>query len=123
MEQRYRALRTIASIYRVLGYIVLVLTILVFLAICGLSVVGSTATNSIARQYGGTGAGIIGGIFVSISALIYGGIMAISLIGISEAIYLLIAVEENTRRTAYILGNQNKPPAAPGPEKQAMVIS
>jgi hypothetical protein len=114
MEHRYRALRTIASIYRIMGYIVLGLTILVVLAICGASVISGSSLQSLSQQFGvgsrGTGIAesIFGGLIASLFAILYGGITSISLIGIGEAIYLFIAVEENTRKTALLLENQNK---------------
>jgi hypothetical protein len=108
MEHHYHALRTIGMIYRILGYIVLGLTILAFLGICVFSVVGGTAASSISRQYG-YGTGILSGIGISLLALIYGGITAISLIAFGEGINLLIALEENTRKTAMLLENHNKP--------------
>jgi hypothetical protein len=114
MERRYHALRTIANIYRVLGYIVAAVTILSILAICGLSVASGTVVESISREIGinSSGAGVAGSIFggliVSLIVLIYGGVVAISLIAFGEGIYLLIAVEENTRKTALLLQNQPK---------------
>ncbi len=108
MEHRYHALRTIGTIYRVLGYIVLGLTIVAFLGICIFSVVGGTAGYAISRQYG-YGTGLLSGIAVSLGALLYGGITAISLIAFGEGINLLLALEENTRKTAILLDNQNKP--------------
>jgi hypothetical protein len=122
MERRYHALRTIANIYRVLGYIVLVLTILAVLAICGLSVASGTIFESVSQEIGinsngsGVAGGIVGGLFVSFLALIYGGIISISLIAFGEGIYLLISIEENTRKTALLVENQNKitpPPSQP----------
>jgi hypothetical protein len=114
MEHRYHALRTIASIYRIMGYIVLGLTILAVLAICGVSVISGSSLQSLSQQFGvgsrGTGIAesIFGGFIASLFAILYGGITSISLIGIGEAIYLFIAVEENTRKTALLLENQNK---------------
>jgi hypothetical protein len=114
MERRYHALRTIANIYRVLGYIVAVLTILSILAICGLSVISGTAFQTISQDLGvntrasGVAGSIFGGLIVSLIVLIYGGVVAISLIAFGEGIYLLIAVEENTRKTALLLQNQPK---------------
>jgi len=122
MEKRYHALRTIANIYRVLGYIALVLTIVAVIAICGLSILGGSAINSITQHYGGyaNGTGLVGGLFggviASIFVIIYGGIVALALIAFGEGIYLLIAVEENTRKTAILVENQNKiTPSAPQP--------
>lgn len=115
MERRYHALRTIANVYRILGYIVLVLTILTAIAICGLSVLGSTALNNVAQQYGNTTVptwigGIFGGIVGSILVILYGGMVALALIAFGEGIYLLISIEENTRKTALLFENPNKLP-------------
>ena len=122
MERRYHALRIIGNIYRVLGYIVLVLTILAVIAICGLSVLGGSAINSITQQYSGytNGPGLVGGLFggviASIFVIINGGVVAISLIAFGEGIYLLIAIEENTRKTALMIENQSKiTPLVPQP--------
>jgi ABC-type phosphate transport system permease subunit len=120
MERRYHALRTIGNIYRVLGYIVLVITILAVIAICGLSVISGTALQSVSQQLGvdsggsGVAGGIVGGLILSFFALIYGVLISISLIAFGEGIYLLIAIEENTRKTALLVDNQNKiTPSAP----------
>jgi hypothetical protein len=114
MQQRYRPLRTIGTIFRILGYICLVLTIITVIGICGGSVLFGTAIESNLQQYGGntTGLGVVGGafwgVFLSLGAIIYGGIASLSLIAIGEGIYLLISIEENTRKTAYLVENQNK---------------
>ena len=120
MERRYHALRTIGSIYRVLGYIVLGLTLLAVIAICGLSIISGTAFQSVSQQLGvnsngsGLAGGIVGGLILGFFALIYGVVIAISLIAFGEGIYLFIAIEENTRKTALLIENQNKiTPAAP----------
>jgi hypothetical protein len=114
MEPRYNALRTIASIYRVLGYIALGLTILAVLAICGISVISGSSLQSISQQFGvgsrGTGIAesIFGGLIASLFAILYGGVTSITLIGISEAIHLFLDIEKNTRKTALLLESQNK---------------
>jgi hypothetical protein len=125
MEHRYRALRMIASIYRIVGYIVLGLTILAVLAICGVSVISGASLQSLSQQFGvdsrtsSIAGSIFGGLIASLFAILYGGITSISLIGIGEAIYLFIAVEENTRKTALLLENQNK--SLPAPPKEQSV--
>ena len=122
MERRYHALRTIATIYRMLGYIVAVVTILAILAICGLSVISGTALQSVSQDIGinsrasGIAGSIFAGLIISLVVLIYGGVVAISLIAFGEGIYLLISMEENTRKTALLIENQTKvvaPPAQP----------
>ncbi len=117
MEQRYRALRTIGSIFRVVGYIILVLTILASVAICGLSVVSGSLMQSVSQDFGvsSTGAGFLGGLFggllLGILTILYGGMVALMLVALGESIYLLIGIEENTRKTTLLMESMNRVPA------------
>jgi hypothetical protein len=135
MEPRYHALRTIGSIFRVLGYIILVLTILAALGICGISVIGGSLFESASNQFGvsSTGAGFLSGLFgglvLGIAVILYGGLIALMLVALGESIYLLIGIEENTRKTSYLIENQSKlllaepkplPPAQTTPGSQAV---
>lgn len=112
MEPKFRALRTIGSIFRVVGYIVLVLTVLGALAVCGLTVVGGTLYQSTAQQFGinSSGGGFLGGLFGGliggILIILYGGFISLWIVAIGELIYLLIGIEENTRKTTYMIENQ-----------------
>jgi len=110
MEKRYKVLRTIGKIYKILGVIAAVLTILSALGICLASILGGAALNRYARQFGGMQvpmasqaggavAGVIGALFLSL----YGGMIAISLYGLGEGVDLIIALEENTRKTTELL--------------------
>ncbi len=120
MEQRFHALRTIGSIFRILGYIALVFTIIAALAFCGLSVVGGTLIQSASQSFGfnSSGGGFIpalfGGLLGGFLVLLYGGFISLCTIAIGELIYLLIGVEENTRKTNFMIENQMsrmQPPA------------
>ncbi len=112
MEKRYTALRTIGTIYKVLGVIVGAMTILVALGICASSIFGGAAIDSLSRELGrdvpsaGMLGGILGGLLLGILAIIYGGGLAITLYAAGESVYLLIALEENTRATAMFLQQQ-----------------
>jgi hypothetical protein len=112
MEHRFHALRTIGSIFRVVGYIFLVLTILSAFAVCGLTVIGGTTAQSFAREFGTstTGAGIlgglVGGLLLGLLVILYGGLISLMLVAFGEGIYLLIDVEENTRKTSYLIEHQ-----------------
>ncbi len=112
MEQRYRALRTIGSIFRVVGYIILVITILAALASCGFTFLGGSMLSTASQQLGmnSTGAGILGGLFggllIGFFVLLYGGMIALVFVAFGEGIYLLIDIESNTRRTAYLVETQ-----------------
>jgi len=115
MEKRYKSLRVIGTIYKVLGGIVAVITILSVLGICATSVLGGAAINNFGRQYGGNSgvwglfSGVLGGIIGSVLTIISGGALAVTLYATGEGVYLLIAIEENTRVTAALLQQQAGP--------------
>ncbi len=116
MEKRYGALRTIATIYKVAGIIVLVLTIISILGICATSVLGGTALSRLSQDYGynpgGAIGGVIGGLIASLISILAGGGLALTLYATGEGIYLLLAMEENTRATVALLQRQLNPPTA-----------
>jgi hypothetical protein len=99
MEQRYTALRTIGSIYKILGLIAAGVTALAVLAIC---VGGSGGARSALGLFGGALGGLIGSLFV----LIYGGGIALTLYAAGEGVFLLLALEENTRLSAMLMQRQ-----------------
>jgi hypothetical protein len=109
MEQRYRALRIIGTIYKVLGGLAGLLTILIVITVCGTSLLGGAALQSMTRQFGyeqGVGGFLgsaFGGLVASVFVIIYGGGVSVTLYGFGEGIYLLLALEENTRATAEAL--------------------
>ncbi len=112
MEQRYRALRIVGSIYKILGGIAGIITLLFVVTICASSVLGGAALNSFGREigdgsgFGGLFSGVVGGAILSTLAILYGGTITVTLYGFGEAIYLLLALEENTRTMALILRSQ-----------------
>jgi hypothetical protein len=109
MEKRFAALRIVGTVYKVLVAVIAVITVVSIIGLCGTSIIGGTALDAFVNEYGntsgGTGiiSGAIGGIIISVAALIYGGITSITLFAFGEAVYLLIAMEENTRQTAMLL--------------------
>lgn len=118
MEKRYSALRIIGTIYKVLGVIAGVITIILVLAICGASVMGGAALDTLGRQFGGDTSsvgmfgGIFGGLIAAFFAIIYGGGLAVTLYAFGEGIDLLLALEENTRATVMLLKQGQSPPPA-----------
>lgn len=120
MEKRFRILRIIGTIYKVIGWIILILGILLALASCALGALGGAAGGiATGRENilpglagGGVVAGIGGAVIILFLALLY--FLAIYAFG--EAIYLALAVEENTRETVMLLRDLRLgPAAAPAP--------
>ncbi len=120
MEKRYRALRTIGTIYKVLGAIAGILTIIAIIGVCATSVLGGAAFNTFGRDLGmGDGIGmfssVLGGVMFSLSAAFTGGLAALTLYSLGEGIYLFLAIEENTRYTAQVLSYQANATSNPAP--------
>jgi hypothetical protein len=88
---------------------VAVITILVILGFCGTSLLGGSALGSLDNdtRVAGLLGGVFGALILSIVALIYGGGLAITLYAAGEGVYLLLALEENTRTTASLLQRQS----------------
>jgi lysylphosphatidylglycerol synthetase-like protein (DUF2156 family) len=94
METRYGALRTISTIYNIIGYIVLILSVIAAV----LTFLGSGSVTSI---YGASrGFALIPAIVSAVITLLGGGLTALGLFGISQLITLLIDLEENVRYIA-----------------------
>jgi hypothetical protein len=106
MEKRYRALRIVGSLYKILGAIVLILTIISAIGVCVVGVLGGAAMNDFSREFSrgfngmGMVGGALGGILSALAVMIGGGIGGLTLFATGEAICLLIDIEENTRLTA-----------------------
>jgi len=111
MEQKYKALRIIATLYKVLAVIVAGLTLLAALAFCALGIIsGGASSQSSSMPFGGAGnivGGAVGGIFTGIFALIYGGLTALGLYGFGELVMVLLSIEESTRGS-YVMLQEHK---------------
>jgi hypothetical protein len=102
MEKKYKALRFIGGLYRVIAYIVLVAVILGVLA-ADVSLIAGGEMISDWAGYDLGGAGIFVAIFMTIFGLLGGGLVFITLYAVSDLVSLLISVEEATRFTALVL--------------------
>ena len=87
METKYRFLRTAATIFKVIGWIVLVVGIIG-------SIVLSIVMGTQLPEFGGFGA------FYAIFGIVYSVIGWVSLLAFAQIIYLLIDIEQKTRETA-----------------------
>lgn len=106
MEKKFKALRIFGTVYKVLGIIVLILTIIGAAGTCIAGFAGGAVVQQYAEEYtGGIATGLIGAL-VALGTLIGGGISGLSLYAIGELIYLLIGIEENTRATASYMSRQ-----------------
>ncbi|PWH16891.1 MAG: hypothetical protein DDG58_08985 [Ardenticatenia bacterium] len=125
VEKRYRALRVIATICRVAGAIMGVLVVLAALGICLNLVFGVSAITLFEPEHPfsrprflpwwwgwGTGPGFavipgVGGLILAGLIILGGGLQALLWYGFGELIYLLLALEENTRAAATALQRHN----------------
>jgi hypothetical protein len=109
MKKKYAALRTIGTIYKVIGVIVAIMTILGSIGICITGFAGGAIFQSLSSQLNSGSGGVgsteagIAGIFMALCTLIGGAVSSVSMFALGEGVYLLIDVEENTRRTAELL--------------------
>ncbi len=91
LKKRYTALRVIAILYKIFGMLLALLTLLLVAA----SFAGGAATflNRAESQFAFFGP------LIGIVGLIYGGLLALFFYAAGGGIYLLLALEENTRLT------------------------
>ena len=124
MQHRYRALRIVGTVYKIIGVIVLILAVLgaIGSVIFG-GLIGGLARQSATGPFGSVAGGAFGGLIVAVLVLLYGLGIGVTLYGVGEGIYLLLALEENTRETATLLrptqgavaGAPSQPVAPPPP--------
>ncbi|RJQ53175.1 MAG: hypothetical protein C4521_07850 [Actinobacteria bacterium] len=114
MEHRYRALRIIAWLYKILGIIIAIVTIIASMGICVSGIIGGAAStdSSLGLPSDFSSAGPLAGIFLGFGALIYGALIALGLYGFGELIMVMLAIEENTRGTYASLAGA---PSMPSP--------
>jgi hypothetical protein len=105
--KKYTALRTIASIFKILGIISMVITILLSLGSCLFFGFVGTSMNAIMYNMtgssGDSAATIIAGIITGLIVLIYGGFSSLMIYGAGELIYVLLDIEQNTRESSELL--------------------
>jgi hypothetical protein len=119
MERRFRVLRFLALIYQILAWIVLVAGIL---AAVGVVVLGATAGRGRLPVIPGMPVlpgvgGLVGGITAGLAALLGALFYFVLLYAAGELIHLGLAIEENTRETAYYLRGEAAIPSPPEPAR------
>jgi len=109
MDKRFRSLRIIGTVLKVLAWIVLVGGMLgaVGMIVGGGLFGGSGAPRlgDLGGQFGdlGTLAGVLGGLVGGIGLFFVSVVQFLVLYATGDAIYLALAIEENTRETAWYL--------------------
>lgn len=109
MKKRYIALRIMGTIYKVLGIIIGLATILAVIGTIGISIIGGTTMQGLSQQLGaytsnvGIFGSALGGLLLSLFTLLYGSFVAVSFLAVGEGIYLLIAIGENTYKSVTLL--------------------
>jgi hypothetical protein len=115
VAKRFRALRLVALLYKVLAWIVFVAggLLSLFIVVIG-AIQGRVGVKSplltplpLLNQVSGPLQGLIGGVGLLVCSLI----QFVVLYAASEAIHLVLAIEDNTRQTAlYLRGEMTLPP-------------
>ena len=115
MSKKFGVLRFIGTVYKIIGVILAVIAVLAAVIVIIASIAGGASLGSLSQQYGGQGdlgllggfSGAAAGIAAGIGILI-GLLAALTQYAIGEAIYLFLAIEENTRATAALIKRQQE---------------
>jgi hypothetical protein len=116
MARRFKGLRVVSVLFKILAAIAALMAIAgLLLAVAGPTLLGGVWPA--ARMHGGMAPGAVPGLMVApiligVSMFFGGIIYALFLYAAGEGIDLLIALEENTRRTAIVLHRMAAPPPA-----------
>ncbi len=109
MNKKYRALRIVGMVYKIIGTIILIVTIIGAVGTCLSGILGGALLSGITDQVksdlqmAGSGSMAIIGIITGFVILLWGIIVGVTTFAAGEGIYLLIDIEENTRLTASLL--------------------
>ncbi|HKV39768.1 MAG TPA: hypothetical protein VJX67_11195 [Blastocatellia bacterium] len=104
VEKKYKALRIIATIYKVLAFVVLAICV-----IGGLVMLAAGIGSGASRDYnfGSVGpAAMLSGFVGALVVIIYGVVLFVMLYGAGEFIYVFLDIEENTRLTNSMLSGR-----------------
>jgi hypothetical protein len=121
METRFRALRVLSTLCKILGWVGLVLSILAGLAMLALAILGGRFLSSYGYRYapglflfpGLLGTGVLPGVIGFLASLLAGALSFLVFFASSEWIQLALSIEQNTRETAYYLRGEGLLPTPP----------
>ncbi len=112
MEKRFRILRIVATLYKILAWVVLVTGIL---SAVGTLIAGIAGGALIPQQYSRAlpaVSGMLWGIMGFLVALLLSALYFVGLYALGEVLCLFLAIEENTRETTLWLRRQGGAQAA-----------
>jgi len=112
MARKYKTIRFIGGLFKVLGWIFLVLGILsAIVAVVTLSVGGGLVSRRLTEVVpSAVLGGVVSGIMAGIGLALAGLVEFVLFYAAGEGIDLVLSIEENTRETAYYLrGESNLP--------------
>ncbi|NLE46514.1 MAG: hypothetical protein GX620_17495 [Chloroflexi bacterium] len=103
MVKKFKVLRFIGLVWKILAWIVLVVGILTAIGALLTSIFGGGMLSQFAQQQGQWAPwmfGALGGVLLFVATLIGTVIQFLMLYAVGELIFLLLAIEENTRVAA-----------------------
>jgi hypothetical protein len=117
MERKFRALRFVALVYRILAWIAFIAGALLAIAsvVIGVMYARMGAPSElityipVLNQVTGEVTGLIYGLMILLASVV----MAVFLFAISELVHLSLAIEENTRESAFYLRGEGSVPLPP----------
>lgn len=102
MDRRFTALRVIGTVFKILAWITLIFGLLGAISMLVFGFTLSSQQGPLGLTLGGP----LAGIALFLVTLILTVVSFLTLYAIGESVYLFLTIEENTRRSAYILQQQ-----------------
>ena len=107
MEKRFRALRTIGTLFKIFAWIELVVVILLAILIVIGGSVGSL-DQALGQALPGIAVGSVLGAIVTGGVILLAGVVYFLLLyAAAEGIYVILSIEENTRLTAVAMSGRS----------------
>ena len=104
MTKRFKVLRAIATIWKILAWVELILGIIASVGVLAFGIVGMSSLETYGYSYPRDVpwqlAGPVGGLIGAFGVLVAVVFWFLMLYAIGEMIYVLLAIEENTRQAA-----------------------
>ena len=119
MQKQFRILRLVATIFKIKAWIVLIVGILGALAVVVLGAIGGGAMiqnpmlESVPSWIVGMASGLLGGLMAGFVIVIGALFYFVLLYAVAEVVYLGLAIEQNTRESAYYLRGEGALPPPP----------